>query len=93
MFINNDGQEGPSEIKQNINIFGNHEDDSKVTIEEFKDASYNGKSWTLIHGNVYNMESMLKAHPGGKEAIEDIIGKDGTDLFDENHEDSASAKK
>ena len=39
------------------------------------------------------MEKFQNTHPGGSENIEDIIGKDGTDLYMEAHEDSQTAHK
>jgi len=64
-----------------------------VTPSEFQDKISEGKNWTVISNKVYDMEKMLTTHPGGPENIEDILGKDGTDLYMEVHADSNSAHK
>jgi len=41
--------------------------------------------WTIIGGNVYNVTSWINQHPGGKQAIISLCGKDGTQAFDNQH--------
>lgn len=65
----------------------------QVTPEEFQEKVANGKNWTVINDKVYEMEKFQRTHPGGSENIEDIIGKDGTELYMEAHEDSDSAHR
>jgi cytochrome b involved in lipid metabolism len=41
--------------------------------------------WTAIRGSVYNLTTWIGSHPGGKEAILSICGKDGTAAFVDQH--------
>lgn len=52
-------------------------------IAEHKDAS---SCWTTIDGNVYDLTSWISLHPGGKDAIMLICGKDGNAAFHEQHD-------
>ena len=51
-------------------------------IAEHKDAS---SCWTTIDGNVYDLTAWISQHPGGKDAILFICGKDGADAFHGQH--------
>ncbi len=51
-------------------------------IQTHKDAS---SCWTTINGNVYDLSSWIKAHPGGQDPILSICGLDGSALFNEQH--------
>ncbi|MGC8776201.1 MAG: cytochrome b5 domain-containing protein [Minisyncoccia bacterium] len=41
--------------------------------------------WSVIRGNVYDLTSWIKNHPGGEKAILGICGKDGTTAFENEH--------
>jgi cytochrome b involved in lipid metabolism len=41
--------------------------------------------WATIDGNVYNLTTWIKQHPGGEQAILSICGKDGTQAFHAQH--------
>ncbi len=41
--------------------------------------------WTSINGNVYDLTSWVNQHPGGKDAILYLCGKDGTSAFTGKH--------
>ena len=41
--------------------------------------------WTTIGGNVYNLTSWINQHPGGRQAILSLCGKDGTQAFNNQH--------
>ncbi len=41
--------------------------------------------YTSIRGNVYDLTSWINQHPGGKQAIMSICGKDGTSVFEGQH--------
>ena len=65
----------------------------RITPEEFQFRVEEGENWTVIHDKIYEMDEFMKIHPGGLDNIEDIIGKDGTDLYMEAHETSESAHR
>lgn len=41
--------------------------------------------WSNIFGNVYDLTSYVDKHPGGREQILAICGKNGNDLFNSQH--------
>lgn len=41
--------------------------------------------WTVINGNVYDLTSWIKQHPGGSSVILNLCGKDGTAAFTAEH--------
>lgn len=41
--------------------------------------------WTVINGNVYDLTTYVKLHPGGQERILSICGRDGTNDFNMQH--------
>lgn len=41
--------------------------------------------WSAISGTVYDLTAWVGKHPGGKEAIQKLCGKDGTALFEGQH--------
>lgn len=41
--------------------------------------------YTVVRGSVYDLTSWIAKHPGGKDAILSICGKDGTALFVDQH--------
>ena len=51
-------------------------------VSTHKDAS---SCWTAINGNVYDVTSWIDQHPGGRQAILSICGKDGSSAFDNQH--------
>ncbi|XP_072764409.1 uncharacterized protein [Anoplolepis gracilipes] len=60
----------------------------KYTIEEV--ALHSEDLWIIIHGNVYNLSTFVKEHPGGEEVLMELAGKDGTKCFDNiGHSDEA----
>lgn len=65
----------------------------KMTEKDFQDKIAEGKQWTVINDKVYDMEEFMDRHPGGEENIEDLIGKDGTELYLEAHETSLKARE
>lgn len=50
-------------------------------------ASHNSVAscWTTINGGVYDLTAWIDRHPGGKEAILGLCGKDGSAAFDGQH--------
>lgn len=41
--------------------------------------------WVAIRGGVYNLTTWINQHPGGKQAILSLCGKDGTTAFTGQH--------
>lgn len=41
--------------------------------------------WTIIQNNVYDLTSWINQHPGGRQAILNLCGKDGTVAFVKQH--------
>lgn len=48
--------------------------------------------WTVVGKNVYNITGWAPRHPGGRQVIISMCGKNGTTLFNGVHSGSASAK-
>ena len=70
---------------------GNHK--KSMTLEEFKEECVKGRKLTIIDDEVIDCASWIDIHPGGKSAIENIIGKDSTKGFNAIHGDSKMAKE
>ena len=51
-------------------------------VAQHKDAS---SCWTAIDGKVYDLTSWVSQHPGGKNEILSLCGKDGSTAFTEQH--------
>lgn len=43
--------------------------------------------WVIINGIVYNLTKFMSNHPGGKQSILNVAGKDGSDIFNTVHEE------
>ena len=41
--------------------------------------------WSIVKGNVYDLTSYIRSHPGGPNRIISICGKDGTQAFSNQH--------
>lgn len=66
------------------------EQQANTTSEKYKleiVASHNTKEscWTTIDGVVYDVTKWIGQHPGGKEAIVSLCGKDGSTAFSGQH--------
>ena len=55
---------------------------SKEEVSKHADAT---SCYTIISDKVYDLTSWINKHPGGKQAILSICGKDGTVAFDDQH--------
>ena len=51
-------------------------------IQKHADAT---SCWTTINGGVYDLTDWVGKHPGGREAILSICGKDGSGAFNAQH--------
>lgn len=54
----------------------------KYSMSEVAEHSASTKSvWTVYRGKVYDITMYLDYHPGGKQILESVSGKDCTELF------------
>lgn len=65
---------------------------TKTESKNTNNANTNGKIHILIDGNVYDVTEFKKRHPGGK-VIEFYNNLDATDVFNELHHNSLTARK
>jgi cytochrome b involved in lipid metabolism len=56
----------------------------KISINEVNRHSTEHDAWIVLNGNVYNITSYVKYHPGGR-IILSALGKDATSLFMRYH--------
>lgn len=60
-----------------------------ISKDELASHNQKGDTWIAIHGLVYDV-SKFDHHPGGKEVLDSVAGKDGTQSFeDTGHSNSA----
>ena len=52
---------------------------------EIKTHNLKSDCWSIVNGNVYNLTSYVKNHPGGAPVIANICGKDGSKAFVNQH--------
>jgi cytochrome b involved in lipid metabolism len=52
---------------------------------EIKTHNLKSDCWSTVNGNVYNLTSYVKSHPGGASVIANICGKDGSKAFVNQH--------
>jgi cytochrome b involved in lipid metabolism len=64
-----------------------------MTMDEFKEECKKGKKLTIISNSIVNCETWINDHPGGKSAIEELIGKDSTESFMKIHGNSNFANE
>jgi cytochrome b involved in lipid metabolism len=43
--------------------------------------------WVAVHGRVFDVSSFLSLHPGGAGVILGVVGQDGSDVFEQYHDD------
>jgi cytochrome b involved in lipid metabolism len=58
-----------------------------INLSNSEIETHNLKSdcWSIVNGNVYNLTSYVKSHPGGASVIANICGKDGSKAFVNQH--------
>lgn len=56
------------------------------SMDQVTAANTEAKCWTVIRGEVYDLTSYIKSHPGGKANIMRACGVDGTSVFDAQHQ-------
>jgi cytochrome b involved in lipid metabolism len=58
---------------------------TKYTLDQVATHKDETSCWTTIDGNVYDLTSWISQHPGGKDTIKMICGKDGSAAFHNQH--------
>ena len=64
-----------------------------MTLEKFKEECSKGAKLTIVNNEIIDCKSWIDIHPGGKSAIETLIGQDSTSDFNMIHGDSKMAKE
>lgn len=54
-------------------------------MDEVREHNSEYDGWTVLHGKVYNIAPYLHYHPGGVAILKQILGRDGTALFEKYH--------
>lgn len=67
----------------------NSSGEKKYTTAEVAAANSESNCLTIVNGSVYNLTSYMTKHPGGKQNILKICGKDGTSAFMSQHGDNS----
>ena len=57
----------------------------EYTLAQVATHSNSSSCWSVINTSVYDLTSWINSHPGGKQAILTICGKDGTTAFENQH--------
>lgn len=55
------------------------------SLAEVAKHSSDSSCWSAINGKVYDLTAWIGQHPGGKNAILSICGKDGSSAFNDQH--------
>jgi len=65
----------------------NSDNQSSVALNSTEVSKHNSVNdcWTVVNNQVYDLTSYLNSHPGGVRNIEQICGKDGSILFQNQH--------
>lgn len=61
----------------------------KYTMELVRQNNSERSCWSVISGNVYDLTSWIKSHPGGSSAIKSLCGIDGTASYKSQHVNQA----
>ncbi len=61
----------------------------KYTMELVRQNNSERSCWSVISGNVYDLTSWIKSHPGGSSVIKSLCGIDGTSSFRSQHANQA----
>lgn len=57
----------------------------KLLLSDVANHNTNGDGWIVINGVVWDVTDFAAKHPGGQEVIEEHLGKDGSETYNEIH--------
>lgn len=58
---------------------------TSYTMDQVRQHATSADCWTAVSGNVYNLTSWIRQHPGGSSSIISMCGTDGTAAFNRMH--------
>jgi len=58
---------------------------NSYTLADLATHNSSKSCYTTINGQVYDLTSWISQHPGGRQAILSLCGKDGTQAFNDQH--------
>lgn len=64
-----------------------------LTNSEINAHNLKSDCWSIVNGNVYNLTTFVKSHPGGASVIANICGKDGSKAFVNQHNTQGKPNK
>ena len=64
-----------------------------LTNSEINAHNLKSDCWSIVNGNVYNLTTYVKSHPGGASVIANICGKDGSKAFVNQHNTQGKPNK
>uniref|UniRef100_A0A7S2NR37 Cytochrome b5 heme-binding domain-containing protein n=1 Tax=Cyanoptyche gloeocystis TaxID=77922 RepID=A0A7S2NR37_9EUKA len=71
--------------QSNPDVAGNKGQIRKISMDEVKQHNKAEDAWMVLKGKVYNVTPYLEYHPGGREILVKVAGKDVTSLFNKYH--------
>jgi cytochrome b involved in lipid metabolism len=57
----------------------------EYTLAQVATHSNSTSCWSVVNASVYDLTSWINSHPGGKQAIVSMCGKDATTAFENQH--------
>ena len=63
-----------------------------ISLKEVESHNTAKSAWLVIHGEVFDVTMFLELHPGGKQMLLDLCGKDASEAFDLYHSPAVMAK-
>lgn len=61
---------------------------STYTVEDVSNHNTSDDIWIIINNDVFDITDFIDEHPGGKQVLLSVGGKDATDFFEELHRPS-----
>ena len=70
-----------SKTKQKVEVTSTKSSGTKLTLDEVAKHAVPSNCWIVVSGKVYSVGGYITMHPGGKNAITSLCGKDATTAF------------